>query len=457
MKRKIVSVLLCTAMVLGSLGMGVCAEEGEERTMTFLHWRTEDKAAFEELARQYEELNPGLHIEIEIVPSEDYAKTLIMRAQGGEASDVFAVNPDGDFGSEIATGALMELNDCEEILDNFSEDALGAGTRDGKIYAVVQTTNPLAIYYNKAIFEEYGLEVPTTVEEFMNVCETLKENGVTPMAQGAGESWMPEFLIEGILANSMEDTSLFATGNLMDDPGFVEAVQIAKDIFDNGYILEGSSGISEESLLTGFAVGNYAMISTGTWSMSTIRSIDETIDFGVFNMPGSKGTTKGVSNTGVLNSLFDILGLGFLKQNWLGDENVAMFSIALVQIWQWVGFEMVIFMAGLNNIPQDYYEVAKVSGATYFQTLFRVVIPQMEPTILTAGVLTTVGCFKVFDLVYIMTSGGPVHATEVIAKLIYDYAFSYGKMGLASALSVILLAVIMFVGFGQMYLLRDKE
>lgn len=208
MKRKIVSVLLCTAMVLGSLGMGVCAEEGEERTMTFLHWRTEDKAAFEELARQYEELNPGLHIEIEIVPSEDYAKTLIMRAQGGEASDVFAVNPDGDFGSEIATGALMELNDCEEILDNFSEDALGAGTRDGKIYAVVQTTNPLAIYYNKAIFEEYGLEVPTTVEEFMNVCETLKENGVTPMAQGAGESWMPEFLIEGILANSMEDTSL---------------------------------------------------------------------------------------------------------------------------------------------------------------------------------------------------------------------------------------------------------
>ena len=121
MKRKIVSVLLCTAMVLGSLGMGVCAEEGEERTMTFLHWRTEDKAAFEELARQYEELNPGLHIEIEIVPSEDYAKTLIMRAQGGEASDVFAVNPDGDFGSEIATGALMELNDCEEILDNFQK------------------------------------------------------------------------------------------------------------------------------------------------------------------------------------------------------------------------------------------------------------------------------------------------------------------------------------------------
>lgn len=162
-------------------------------------------------------------------------------------------------------------------------------------------------------------------------------------------------------------------------------------------------------------------------------------------------------NTGVLNTIFEMLGIGFLKQNWLGDDNVAMFSIALVQVWQWVGFEMVIFMAGLNNIPKEYYEVAEVSGANYFQTLFYMIIPQLRPTILTACVLTTVGCFKVFDLVYIMTSGGPVHATEVIAKLIYDYAFSYGKMGLASALSVILLVVIMVVGFGQMYLLRDKE
>lgn len=234
MKRKAVSILMCAAMALGTLGsVQTASAEETERTMTFLHWRTEDKAAFEELAAQYEEQHPGLHIEIEIVPSEDYAKTLIMRAQGGEASDVFAVNPDGDFGSEIATGVMMELNDCDQILDNYEEDALGAGTRDGKIYAVVQTTNPLAIYYNKDIFAEYNLEVPTTVEEFMNVCETLKSNGVTPIAEGAGESWMPEFLIEGILANGMDDTSLFSTGDLTADPGFVDAVQVAKDIYDN--------------------------------------------------------------------------------------------------------------------------------------------------------------------------------------------------------------------------------
>jgi ABC-type sugar transport system permease subunit len=136
---------------------------------------------------------------------------------------------------------------------------------------------------------------------------------------------------------------------------------------------------------------------------------------------------------------------------------MAMVSISLVQIWQWVGFEMIIFMGGLNNIPRETYEVANVEGAGYFQTLFRCVIPQMKPTILTAIVLTTVGCFKVFDLVYVMTQGGPVNSTEVIAKMIYDYAFKYDKMGFASAMSVILLLIIMAVGYGQMYLLRDKD
>lgn len=162
-------------------------------------------------------------------------------------------------------------------------------------------------------------------------------------------------------------------------------------------------------------------------------------------------------NTGVINQILSALHLDFFKQNWLGNKQIAMFSISMVQIWQWVGFEMVIFTAGLNNIPRETYEVAKIEGASYFQTLFRTVIPQMRPTLLMACVLTSVGCFKVFDIVYIMTSGGPVNATEVIAKLIYENAFSYGKMGLASALSMILLLVVMVLGFGQMILLRDKD
>lgn len=293
-------------------------ETTEERTLRFYHWRTEDKEAFETLAANYEEMNPGLSIEIEIVPSADYINTWLVRANGGELDDVFAVQPDGTFGQLIASGQLMTFNDCDEILSHYEEDALGAGTRDGNIYAVTQTTNPLAVYYNKDIFAQYDLQVPTTKEEFLAVCKTLKENGVVPLAEGAGVNWIPEFLIEGMLANSCDDITVFASGKLTEDKGVEETVAFAKELFDNGYIMEGSSGIQEESMLTGFACGNYAMIATGTWSMSTIRSINEDIDFGVFNMPGSKGTTKGVSNTGLM--------LGINKDTELMDDALGFVS-----------------------------------------------------------------------------------------------------------------------------------
>jgi raffinose/stachyose/melibiose transport system substrate-binding protein len=286
-------------------------DNSEERTLRFYHWRTEDKAAYEKLAENYEKMNPGLSIEIEIVPSADYISTWLVKANGGELDDVFGVQPDGTFEQLIKSGQLMTFDDCDDILSAYNEDALGAGTRDGHIYAVPQT-NALAMYYNKTIFDEYGLDVPTTEDEFLKVCKTLKDNGVTPIAEGCGVNWIAEFMIEGMLANSCDDLSVFGTGELTSDPGVLDTVKFAKQLYDNGYIMEGSSGISEESMLTGFAVGNYAMISTGTWSMSTIRDINPDCDFGLFNIPGSKGTTKGVSNTGLM--------LGINKDSKLIDD-----------------------------------------------------------------------------------------------------------------------------------------
>lgn len=162
-------------------------------------------------------------------------------------------------------------------------------------------------------------------------------------------------------------------------------------------------------------------------------------------------------NTGVANAVLRSIGLGFMKQNWLGDKNIAMFSIALVQVWQWAGYEMMIFIAGLNAIPKEMYEVSKIEGANYLQTLRYVIIPCSRSAIVMAIVLTTTGCFKVFDLVYIMTGGGPVYATEVMAKLVYDYAFRYGQMGFASSISVVLMLIIMTIGFSQILLLREKD
>lgn len=279
--------------------------ETQKRTLSFLNWRTEDKAVYEKLIGQFEAENPGITVEMEIIPSGDYDQALYMRTQGGEANDVFTCQPGGELMKNAETGILMDLSKCEGIMSHYTSDGLAAGQVEGVQYGVVQTTNPLAIYYNKDIFKEYGLSVPKTVEDFMKVCEVLKSKEITPMAFGAGETWMTQFFIESLVANNCKNTDIFSDvdkgkAKLADEKGIGDLINICREIYEKGYILEGSSGVQEESLLTGFAVGNYAMISTGTWSMSTIRSINPECDFGVFNMPGTLGTDKGVSNTGAI-------------------------------------------------------------------------------------------------------------------------------------------------------------
>ena len=162
-------------------------------------------------------------------------------------------------------------------------------------------------------------------------------------------------------------------------------------------------------------------------------------------------------NLGILNKLLEAVGLGFMAQNWLGNPQIAIFSVAIVQIWQWVGFEMIIFLAAMNNIPKEMFEVSQIDGASRFQELRYVILPLVAPATTIAVVLTTIGCFKVFDMIYIMTDGGPSQSTEVLAKLTYDYAFQYQQMGFASAISVVLLIVIAFIGFSQLIFLRSKE
>jgi raffinose/stachyose/melibiose transport system permease protein len=122
-----------------------------------------------------------------------------------------------------------------------------------------------------------------------------------------------------------------------------------------------------------------------------------------------------------------------------------------------VGIEIVIFIAGLKNIPEEMYEASFIEGANELQRLRHITIPLLAPATTVAIVLTTLGCFRVFDLIYIMTGGGPAQATEVLAKITYDYAFRYNRMGFASSVSVILMIVVMMIGFTQLLYLRSKE
>lgn len=162
---------------------------------------------------------------------------------------------------------------------------------------------------------------------------------------------------------------------------------------------------------------------------------------------------------GFINSFLSATGLGFMTANWLGDTSTALFSIAFVNAWQYVGYSMVIFIAGLLTIPDSLYEAADIDGASRFRKFFHVTVPLLKPAIMMNVVLATTGSLKVFDLIYIITPpGGPVSSsTEVLGTLIYKVGFTYGEMGYASAISLMLLIVIMIVGFVQIRLFRAKD
>jgi len=134
--------------------------------------------------------------------------------------------------------------------------------------------------------------------------------------------------------------------------------------------------------------------------------------------------------------------VGIQGPAWLFDPNWAMASVILTSVWKDTGFVMVILLAGLQGIPRVYYEASSIDGATRWQQLWHVTVPLLAPAIFFALTITLINSFQVFDQVYVMTGGGPAGATTVLVERIVRQAFSYSRMGYASAMSWVLFALI---------------
>jgi multiple sugar transport system permease protein len=143
---------------------------------------------------------------------------------------------------------------------------------------------------------------------------------------------------------------------------------------------------------------------------------------------------------GLINQLAGLAGMQ--PRDWLGAYGTALASVIVVDIWHWTPFCFLLMLAGLESLPQDVYEAAKIDGATGFQELIWITLPMMAPAIFVTLVFRLVLAFKVFDEVYLLTGGGPGTATEVISFTIYQRFFTEDRVGYGSALSV---AVILLV------------
>ncbi|MDP1732153.1 MAG: sugar ABC transporter permease [Devosia sp.] len=146
---------------------------------------------------------------------------------------------------------------------------------------------------------------------------------------------------------------------------------------------------------------------------------------------------------------FALGAVGIKGPGWLFDPNWAMTGIVLTSVWKDVGFVAVIYLAGLQDIPEPLYEAAALDGATPWQRFWSITFPMLAPTTFFVTTISLISSFQVFDQVWIMTQGGPAGATSVMIELIYKNAFSYFRMGYASAISWILFALIFAVTIAQ--------
>lgn len=156
------------------------------------------------------------------------------------------------------------------------------------------------------------------------------------------------------------------------------------------------------------------------------------------------------ANFGSLNTTLNDLGLGFMAQAWLGDPQWALVSVIVVNIFQWMGFSMVIYFSGLMSIPEELYEAAKLDGANFWQTLFRVTIPSLRPTTNVLIILGIVGSLKTFDIVMLLTGGGPGRSTEFLNTFLYKTGFEQFNGGYSAAIGVMILILAVALSVVQM-------
>lgn len=161
-----------------------------------------------------------------------------------------------------------------------------------------------------------------------------------------------------------------------------------------------------------------------------------------------------LNQRGLVNQFFGLLHLP--QESWLGIPATALPAVVVTSIWQGFGFETVVFLAALQSIPRDLYDAALVDGATAWQRFRYVTLPALRPTIMFVYIIGIIGSFQVFDQIFVMTGGGPINATRTLVFDLYD-RFTTLKLGEASAVAYVLLAILATLSYIQMRLFEERR
>ncbi|MFB4167282.1 carbohydrate ABC transporter permease [Virgibacillus sp. JSM 102003] len=162
-------------------------------------------------------------------------------------------------------------------------------------------------------------------------------------------------------------------------------------------------------------------------------------------------------NIGIINEFVRAIGFTNFSFSFLGNSDTAIFAVIFVSQWQYTGYITMLFLVAMQKIPRELYEASMIDGANRFRTFFHITVPQVKEMILVAITFTMVGAFKVFDEVYIMTGGGPGHATEVLGTMLFNSGFRNDEMGYASAIATVLFIITITLSFIQLRLSKTGK
>jgi raffinose/stachyose/melibiose transport system permease protein len=159
---------------------------------------------------------------------------------------------------------------------------------------------------------------------------------------------------------------------------------------------------------------------------------------------------------GLANQLLDALGLKLLKRNWLSDPQIAIYPVILAATWNAVGLPMLLFLAGLQTIPPELHEAAKVEGAGPLQRFWHVTFPLLRETTLIVLAITSINALKAYDIIYAMTNGGPANRTQLLSTWMYFLTYNYNEVGLGTAIAVVLFSLTLIFAIPYIRLMTRK-
>ncbi|GAT68146.1 ABC transporter [Planomonospora sphaerica] len=162
---------------------------------------------------------------------------------------------------------------------------------------------------------------------------------------------------------------------------------------------------------------------------------------------------------GLANEMLSMIGLEELSSTWLSDPSSVMYSVFIVMTWKYFGFHMILYLAGRQGIPNELIEAAQLDGATGWKVFRHVTLPLLGPTIRISAFLSIIGAIQLFDLVWVLTEGGPIHSSETMAITMFTFGFGRYQVGYASAISVVmfLISLVFALGYQRFVLRRDTE